>query len=210
MSTTRLVVLGAVRVFQPVHGYFLRRELMTWQVDEWANINPGSIYNALRMLTREGFLEEVETEAEGGRPARTTYQLTGDGESEFLSLLRQALWKVETFDPAPVQASLSFMWALTRPEVIDAFEHRINDIDAKVLASRYAVDQVHVSPTTPDFVREMFDLTTARLRGEQDWARELVKRLRDGAYVFSDEPGYGRPPAESGIPANPAGRPPKT
>lgn len=206
MSTTRLVVLGAVRVFQPVHGYFLRRELMTWQVDEWANINPGSIYNALRSLTREGFLEEVETEAAGARPTRTTYRLTGDGEDEFLSLLRQALWQVETFDPTPVHASLSFMWALTRREVIDAFEHRIAEIDAKVLASGYAVDQVLTSETTPDFVREMFDLTVARLRGEQEWARHLVKRLRNGDYVFSDEPGYGRPPP--GVPPYPAGRPP--
>ena len=203
MSTTRLVVLGAVRVFQPVHGYFLRRELMTWQVDEWANINPGSIYNALRTLTREGFLEEVDTEAEGARPARTTYRLTGDGEQEFLSLLRQALWKVETFDPTPVHASLSFMWALTRREVIDAFEHRINEIDAKVLASGYAVEQVLDSDTTPHFVREMFDLTVARLRGEQEWARHLVKRLRDGDYVFSDEPGYGARRRASRQPAVP-------
>src|SRR6185437_3686900 len=206
MSTTRLVVLGAVRVFQPVHGYFLRRELMTWQVDEWANINPGSIYNALRTLTREGFLAEVDTEAEGARPARTTYRLTSDGEQEFLSLLRQALWQVETFDPTPIHASLSFMWALTRREVIDAFEHRINDIDAKILASGYAIEQVLDSETTPNFVREMFDLTTARLRGEQEWARALVKRLRDGDYVFSDEPGYGH--HGPGDPANPAGLPP--
>jgi DNA-binding PadR family transcriptional regulator len=210
MSTTRLVVLGAVRVFQPVHGYFLRRELMTWQVDEWANINPGSIYNALRTLTREGFLEEVDTEAEGARPARTTYRLTGNGEDEFFVLLRQALWTVETFDPTPVHASLSFMCALTRREVIDAFEHRVSEIDAKILASGYAIEAVLASDTTPHFVREMFDITTSRLRGEQDWARQLIKRLQDGAYVFSDEPGYGDPPRDRpGSPPYPAGRPPE-
>jgi DNA-binding PadR family transcriptional regulator len=195
MSTTRLVVLGAVRNFQPVHGYFLRRELMTWQVDAWANINPGSIYNALRTLTKEGFLEEVDTGSSGGRPARTTYQLTPDGEGEFMTLLRGALWRVEPFDPEPVIASVSFMWALPRQEVIDAFEHRIDDIDVKALASTQAVDQVLGSPTTPDFVRETIDLTTARLRGEQEWARMLVKRLRYGDYVFCGEPGDGDPSA---------------
>ena len=41
-SPTRLVVLGAVHQFQPVHGYFLRRELLTWRVDEWANIQKRS------------------------------------------------------------------------------------------------------------------------------------------------------------------------
>jgi DNA-binding PadR family transcriptional regulator len=202
MSTTRLVVLGAVRVFQPVHGYFLRRELMTWQVDQWANINPGSIYNALRSLTREGFLEEVDTESEGARSARTTYRLTNDGETEFLVLLRRALWTVETFDPQPIMATLSFMWALSRQEVVDALDHRVAEIDAKVLASGYAVEQVLTHDSTPQFVREMFDLTTSRLRGEQDWARQLVKQLRDGAYVFADEPGYAAPPRS--LPPNPA------
>ncbi len=81
MSTTRLVVLGAVKQFQPVHGYFLRRELMTWHVDEWAHIQPGSIYNALRALEVDGYIAESGTEAEGKRPARTTYRITPAGES---------------------------------------------------------------------------------------------------------------------------------
>jgi DNA-binding PadR family transcriptional regulator len=187
MSTTRLVVLGAVRVFQPVHGYFLRRELMSWQVDEWANINPGSIYNALRALTRDGFLEEVDIGSSEGRAARTTYQLTPEGETEFMTLLSAALREVESFDPQPIMASLSFMGALSRQEAIDAFEHRISEIDAKVMASADAMEQVQQRPTPPDFVREMCDLTVGRLRGEQDWARGLVKRLRDGEYAFSDD-----------------------
>ena len=86
MSATRLLLLGAVRIFQPVHGYFVRRELLTWHADSWAHLNPGSVYNGLRTLAREGFVEEVGTETEGGRPARTTYRLTADGEAEFMLL----------------------------------------------------------------------------------------------------------------------------
>ena len=43
MSSTRLLVLGVVRIFQPVHGYDVRRELLSWRVDQWANVAPGSI-----------------------------------------------------------------------------------------------------------------------------------------------------------------------
>ena len=53
MSSTRLLVLGVVRIFQPVHGYDVRRELLSWRVDQWANVAPGSIYNALKTLTKE-------------------------------------------------------------------------------------------------------------------------------------------------------------
>ena len=51
-----MLLLGAVAMFEPVNGYQIRRELMSWQVDQWANINPGSIYHALTSLTEKGHL----------------------------------------------------------------------------------------------------------------------------------------------------------
>ena len=68
MSATRLLVLGAVRIFQPAHGYLVRRELLSWDVENWAAINPGSIYNMLRTLTRDGLLAEVDTADAGQGP----------------------------------------------------------------------------------------------------------------------------------------------
>ena len=70
------MILGLVRWMQPVHGYDVRRELLSWSADEWANVAPGSIYHALRKLAEEGLLEEVATEQVGARPARTTYRIT--------------------------------------------------------------------------------------------------------------------------------------
>lgn len=187
MSTTRLMVLGAVNQFEPVHGYFLRRELMTWHVDEWANIQPGSIYNALRSLKRDGYVEEAGTESAGKRPERTTYRLTPEGKVEFLRLLRDRLWTVEAFDSESGMAMLSFMYVLSRQEVTAAIEHRINEIDAKAMSNTYNAKDVEHSSTTPLYVRELFDLSTARLRGEQQWARELLAKLKAGEYVFAGE-----------------------
>lgn len=188
MPATRLLLLGTVRLFQPVHGYFVRRELMSWHADAWANLNPGSVYNGLRTLTREGMLEEVGTEARGGRPARTTYQLTGDGDAEFLLLLRGALWGVRTFEPAELMAAWSFAWALKREEVIAALEHRVEQIEASGRHTRFAIEDLSRSPTTPDTVAEHYRLTQARLDGEAQWAGELIGRLRGGAYWFEGEP----------------------
>ena len=188
-TTTRLVVLGAVHQFEPVHGYFLRRELLTWHVDEWANIQPGSIYNALRSLERDGYITESGTEAEGKRPERTSYRMTKEGEVEVLRLLRHALWNVETFDIKPVMALTSFMFALRREEVIEALEHRVKEIDAKVASNNYNIDDVRRSSTTPAYVREIFELSSGRLRGEQQWAQQLHGRLRDGEYIFAGEEG---------------------
>ena len=67
-----MMILGLVQWMQPVHGYDVRRELLSWNADKWANIQPGSIYHALRKLSEEELLREVATEQVGARPARTT------------------------------------------------------------------------------------------------------------------------------------------
>lgn len=67
------MILGPVQWMQPVHGYDVRRELLSWKADKWVNVQPGSIYHALREVTEEGLLREVTTEQVDARPARTTY-----------------------------------------------------------------------------------------------------------------------------------------
>ena len=197
MSATRLLLLGTVRIFQPVHGYFVRRELLSWHAEAWAHLNPGSVYNGLRSLAREGFIEEVGTEAEGGRPARTTYRLTGDGETEFMLLLRGALWSVSAHDPGDLMAAWSFAWALKRAEVIAALEHRVEQISASARANEFTIEGIQHGHEMPDTVAEHFRLTQARLDGEASWARALIERLRAGEYWFEGEPNrpWSAPPA---------------
>jgi DNA-binding PadR family transcriptional regulator len=188
MSATRLLVLGVVRMFQPVHGYSVRRELLSWHAEHWAHLNPGSIYNALRSLTREEYLEEAGTETNGGRPARTTYRLTSDGEAEFLTLLRGALWNIEPFEPAMLLAAWSFSWALARAEVAEALEHRLEQIAAAGRASAYAIEDLAGDPEKPAHVSEHLRLVQARLDGEARWVRGTLERLRSGGYWFDGEP----------------------
>src|ERR1700733_8452222 len=114
-STTRLLVLGAVRLFQPAHGYEVRRELLSWHAHEWAQIQPGSIYNALKSLTRDGMLEVVGTDQVGSRPERTMYRLTAAGEETFRSLLREEWWTVRPLLD-PLMAAISFIGFVARDE----------------------------------------------------------------------------------------------
>src|SRR3712207_1681148 len=90
-----MMILGLVKWMQPVHGYDVRRELLSWGADKWANVAPGSIYHALRKLADEGMLREVATEQVGARPARTTYEITAKGDDEFETLLHAQFWSVE-------------------------------------------------------------------------------------------------------------------
>jgi len=164
-NMTRLIVLGAVRQFEPVHGYFLRRELMSWHVNEWANIQPGSIYNALKSLKHDGYIQETGTETAGKRPERTMYRTTTQGVVELMQLLRKILWTVETFDTAPTMALTSFMFLLSR-----------------IASNGFDIADVGRFNTTPDYVREIFELSSLRLGAEQEWTRRLLQRVAAGDY----------------------------
>lgn len=193
MSTTRLLLLGVVRIFQPAYGYQLRRELLTWNVQVWANINPGSIYTGLRTLAKHGYLLELE-DGGGKRPGRTSYALTADGESEYFALLRTALWNVPEFRPDLMHAALAFMWSLRRDEVIAALEARITQLEYRAKAQPFSERQIVDSPGTPDNVVEMLRLSNARNQGELEWTRDFLSRIRAGAYAFDGEADHWHPP----------------
>ena len=194
MSATRLLVLGAVRIFQPIHGYDLRRELMSWHADEWANISFGSIYFALKKMTADGLLEEVETERSGARPEKTLYRLTVPGEKEFQSLLREYFWQRKPLID-PFLVAMSQMPAMPKPELIAALRHRATTARATIEQLRFeakaqlaAKSDFAGEELAGRFVAEMLELSVIRLAGEADWADSLAARIESGAFRFPDEP----------------------
>src|SRR4028119_232773 len=134
-TSTRLLVLGAVRETGPVHGYDLRRELLSWGAKEWANVTPGSVYNALKTLVREGMLEVVGTDRQGARPERTTYRITEEGEEDLWRLLRENLWQ-SGLPNHPLLAGLAFLPLFPRDELAEAMRHRADKLRAQATQRR--------------------------------------------------------------------------
>jgi DNA-binding PadR family transcriptional regulator len=77
---TRLLLLGAVALFEPVNGYQIRRELLSWQVVRRANTNPGSIYHGLSSLSSQGHLVRHDL-VDGAARWRSTSSPTTDARS---------------------------------------------------------------------------------------------------------------------------------
>jgi DNA-binding PadR family transcriptional regulator len=189
MSTTRLLLLGAVRIFQPVHGYLLRRELLSWQVEDWAHVKPGSIYSGLRTLTAHGLLEELP-----GDPV--SYRLTADGEVEYQRLLSTALRQPESGDPSRLLAGLCFFTTLPRAEVREALRARDLVLEATVSAMDSAVRGLETSRMAPASTVELFHAIRAWVAGERAWVRDVCARIDAGHYRFAGEqPGPDMPVA---------------
>ncbi|RKN43458.1 PadR family transcriptional regulator [Micromonospora endolithica] len=174
-----MMILGLVRWMQPVHGYDVRRELLSWNADRWANVQPGSIYHALRKLTQEGLLREVATEQVGARPARTTYEITAKGEDEFETLLRGLWWRLH--EPQdPFAAAFSFLPALPRDEASAALRNRANQLRAGVEWMRSSLNSDWLRTTKPVHVAWMFELWTDRAEVEIAWCERIAGRIDEG------------------------------
>ncbi len=182
MSSTQLLVLGVVRMSQPVHGYDVRRTLLTWRADEWANVNPGSIYHALKTLTRDGFLRVVETGRRGSRPERTAYELTPEGEMAFFAMLRDALWQVSSY-ALPLYAGVAFVTALRRDEALALLRSRIAQLDAGRESQRF-VDTGGLAAGHA----ELLALKGETVEAEARWTRAFIRRIETGEYRFAGEP----------------------
>ncbi|GAA4671385.1 MULTISPECIES: PadR family transcriptional regulator [Amycolatopsis] len=199
MSATRLLVLGVVRMHGSAHGYQVRRELLTWSADKWANVQPGSIYHALKKMTAEKLLEQVETES-GTGPDRTAYRLTEDGETEFQLLLAKYLSQSgepdSSQDAYRLGAALTFLPALPRARAISLLRQRATQMEAQ-RATVAGVLEHGTDWGQPAHVSELYRLWGAQVGVTVEWARDLIARLEAGEYVMADDPGqsFGQRPA---------------
>ena len=107
MNLTRLMALGTLARYGPQHGHQIRRLADLTNVGEWGGVSVGALYRELRAREGEGLVETVRTEQVGRRPARTVYEITGDGRIELQSLREQAI-KPTGFAPDALGVALTF------------------------------------------------------------------------------------------------------
>ena len=197
--TTRMLVLGAVQIFGPANGYQLRRELLSWEVERWAHVNPGSIYSMLTTLEKQGSIKRYDVEIEEARPV-AVYTVTKDGNTEFERLVYESLATVpDSGDALPLRVAMNFGSTLTRAKFLDALVKRagilaagVDEFDAKVGA---LVEPLVVPPHVVSELR----LEVALMRAQRDWVIALEKEVSAGGLLFSDDAGKGHgwtPPSD--------------
>jgi DNA-binding PadR family transcriptional regulator len=188
MSATRLLVLGLVRSLGRAHGYVISKVLMSWKVDEWANTKTGSIYHALRSLTKEHMLLSLEVAQSDLGPPRVEYEITPAGHDEFFSLMRQALSVPET-RPDMLSSGLVFLTSLTRAEAIALFRMRVAHYETmRERIQMEAEEGIRSGPEiAPQHVESLFSFWTDWIVTGQRWSEEMITKLEGGAFVFADE-----------------------
>lgn len=198
MPATRLLVLGAVRQHGRAHGYAVRSDLEMWGAHRWSNAKPGSIYHALKQMAKQGLLRAHEVApSDAGGPPRTEYELTGEGEAEFLRLLRQALTGIDE-KPDMLTAAVGFLVDLQRTEAIALLEQRVAALEE--WRDDVTRNWMPGEETVPEWahIGEIMGLWVYNADSGAAWARGLVRRLEAGAYVMAGEDEPRKPVQPSG------------
>lgn len=184
-----MLLLGAVALFEPVNGYQIRRELLSWHVDRWAHTNPGSIYHGLSTLARQGHLRRHDLNDAGREVA--VYELTEAGRAELDRMLVEALQTVNPYERTAFNVAFSMLPLLDRPAAIRSLTTRRVELERTV--AEFAAAEPGAAP--PHATRTMLlwlDLAVAELA----WLRETIRDLRDGTLPVSPEEGAWTPPAD--------------
>lgn len=185
-TETRLLLLGSVMIFEPVNGYQIRRELLSWNVQEWAHVNPGSIYSGLATLTARGELERHDL-LDGTRPV-AVYTTTPAGREAFGRMWREAVETVDLLSPLGFHTAIALMALVPRDEVAGALAARLSALDAGALRQ---VETQGSAEHSPPHVRAMADLWMGLAQTEREWIVTTLRRVRAGELdLLGDEPSW--------------------
>jgi DNA-binding PadR family transcriptional regulator len=191
VHTTRMLLLGAVAMFEPVNGYQIRRELASWRVDEWANLGPGSIYSGLTTLQKLGQVVRHDLVDEGRAVA--VYEITEVGRGELARLLGDGLETVVIFNHVGFQAAFGMLPLLEREVAVRHLDVRREQVVRLLDSWQTAEGAAEYAP--PHAVHAL-RLWQAALRDEHAWLGATVERLRAGDFDLAGEPWRWIPPSD--------------
>lgn len=169
--SVRLLMLGLLRN-GPLYGYEIKRIIET-EMGDWAAVAAGSIYFALDKLASDALIEEKEVSQEGGRPARTVYEITAAGRAEFERLLRESWAEIDRLS-FPLDIGVAFMDCLPREELRAFLNMRERALEGILSGLREHQKETEGNTEVPAQARFIFSHHRRHYQAELDWTREVL------------------------------------
>jgi DNA-binding PadR family transcriptional regulator len=186
--TTRILVLGVVKVGGPANGYQLRRELLSWDVERWAQLNPGSVYSMLATLEAQGLIEKHELPAAEGDRAATVFTIAPPGEAELLRVVTESLREVpDSGDLLPLRVAFNFSSFLRRADFLAAVRTRRTTLISGRPLFDEQVEQLARSQSVPPHVGLELGLEARVADAQIAWLGEIIDVVEAGGLYFVGE-----------------------
>jgi DNA-binding PadR family transcriptional regulator len=176
-----MAVLGLL-LERPMHPYQMLSELHA-RSEHWAaKVRRGSLYDVVDTLVAAGWVAAHAREREGGRPERTTYQLTDDGHAELVRRL-DAQIRTPKREFAEFLGAVGYVGALGRDGAAEALAER-----ARILNDRIEHDERRLADALGGGVPRLYVIETEyalrRDRAELEWVTEIVTEILTGLLAW--------------------------
>src|SRR5215472_11050662 len=176
MKVVRLLVLGTLARFGPMHGHQLKRNIQTINVEAWSDVRAGSLYHALHQLASEGMIELVQTERPGRLPARPEYRVTAAGEAELEALRDRALGEVRA-SADPFDVALWVAAGLEPARLAEVVRRRLDTLRQQLADLAAERRSLVAEGTIPAVGAILMAHGEARLEAEVRWHETLLVAL---------------------------------
>ena len=181
MTNAELAVLSLIAE-KPCHGYEIEQLIVYRGMRNWTEIGFSSIYYLLKKLKGKGWVEVVDTPAEGRGPARKVYHLTQEGREVWVTSSLDALR-----EPQPSHSSfhlgLANLPTLPVPEAVSALGHYRKILAARRDEAVRTRANQREDRELPDHVEAMFDLSLTMIDAEIGWLDGFTQRFAESRKV---------------------------
>jgi DNA-binding PadR family transcriptional regulator len=175
-NLTKLILLGILSEFpKPIHGYEIKKVINQWAIGEFAEISFGSIYYNLEKMEKEGLLSSRK-EKVSERPERTLYHITKIGKTKLIEMVRKNFFEIQSIR-YPLDVGLLFMPILSKSEIIEAFDKRIQYIQKSNKEHKGLVEML--KEKIPFFAIYIIKHHYAHLDAELKWLQELKEEVEN-------------------------------
>ncbi len=172
MNLSRLMILGLLAERGPMYGHQIRRIGELTNAEVWGGITGGALYAELRKLDGEGLIEAIREERVGRRPARTVYEITGEGRLE-LVVQRDAALEVIFGSADPLSVVLLFAAGNDASELAERLAVRRHRAAGQLAAMAAERARLTAQGTLPPLAVAAFRRGELRLEAELRWHEEF-------------------------------------
>ncbi|MBF9067181.1 PadR family transcriptional regulator [Streptacidiphilus fuscans] len=180
-----LAVLGLL-LEQPMHPHAMAGALRDRGMERAFKLTTGSLYDTVRALARDGWIEADGIEQVGNRPARTVYRHTSAGRDGFADWLDELIREPSPEYPRFLSA-VGYLGALGRVRAASALRERaaaLKERIAEEAEAHRAAREEHHAPRL--FVIEA-EYADAMAHAELAWVERTADEIERGTLTWPHE-----------------------
>ncbi|MFD5462888.1 PadR family transcriptional regulator [Kitasatospora sp. NPDC127059] len=184
-----LALLGLL-LEQPMHPHAMAGALRERGMERAFKLTTGSLYDTVRALARDGWIEADGTEQVGNRPARTVYRHTPAGRAGFTDWLDELIRRPSPEYPRFLSA-VGYLGALGRDRAAEALRERaaaLRESIARDAEGYRAAREEHGAPRL--FVIEA-EYAAAMAQSELAWVERTAEEIERGTLTWPDQESRG-------------------